>query len=98
MVGGAHLIPVGLIGLLRESGHPEDLGGFQEATERALMDVHFAVVDELHQGVQIAKCYILQYYHRVLARCALKSERFVKFTRADDRPVIFPNLRCFERP
>lgn len=74
----AHLIPVSLISLLRKPGHPQDLGGFQKATERALMDVHFTMVDKLHQGVQIAECHILQYYHRVLTRCALQIKLYTR--------------------
>ena len=36
------------------------------------MHVHLPVIDELHQGVQVAERHVLKYYHRVFTRCALQ--------------------------
>lgn len=57
--------------LLRQSGHSQHLSRFQEGAERSLVHVHFAVVDELDQCVEICECHILEYDHWMLAGCAL---------------------------
>lgn len=54
--------------LLRETTNPKDLRRLEEGGERSLMDVDLAVVDELHQGVEIRPGDVLEYYHRVLTR------------------------------
>lgn len=68
----AYLVPVCLVGLLRKSRYPEDFGSLQKTAKGTLMHVHFPVIDELHQSVQIAERYVLKYYHRVFTRCALQ--------------------------
>lgn len=68
----SYLVPVCLVCLLRKSRYPEDLGGLQKTAKRTLMHVHLPVIDELHQGVQVAERHVLKYYHRVFARCALQ--------------------------
>lgn len=50
-ISDTYLVSVGLVGLLRETGHPQDLCGLQETTERTLVHVHLAVINKLHQGV-----------------------------------------------
>lgn len=68
----AYLVPVCLVGLLRKSRYPEDFGSLQKTAKGTLMHVHFPVIDELHQSVQVAERYVLKYYHRVFTRCALQ--------------------------
>lgn len=68
----AYLVPVRLVRLLRKPRYPEDLGGLQETAEGTLVHVHFPVIDELDQRVQVAERYVLKYYHRVFTRRALR--------------------------
>lgn len=63
------------LGRLRETANPEHFGGLQEGTQIPLVDVHFAVVDELDQSLEVIEHYILQHYHGVFARCALSKNR-----------------------
>lgn len=42
-------VVAGRIGRLRETADPEHFGGFQERAQVPLVDVYFAVVDELNQ-------------------------------------------------
>lgn len=58
--------------LLRQSRDAKNFGGLQERTQRSLMDVHLAVIDELDEGVQIGESDVLQHDHGVLAWRALK--------------------------
>lgn len=55
--------------LLCKSANSQDLCCFKERRQRSLMNVDFAVVYKFNEGVQICPGHILQYYHRVFARC-----------------------------
>lgn len=57
--------------LLRESRDAQHFGGLKEGLQGLLVHVDLAVVDELHQGVQVHEVDILQQYDRVFAGCAL---------------------------
>jgi len=58
--------------LLRESRDAQHFGGLEEGLQGLLVHVDLAVVDELHQRMQVHEVHILQQYDRVFAGCALK--------------------------
>lgn len=53
--------------IVREAGDAQHLGCLEEGGEAPLVHVHLAVVDELHQRVQVRERHVLQDYHGVLA-------------------------------
>lgn len=71
MIDGNYIVSF-LSLLLRQSRNAKNFGCLQERTQRSLMNVHLAVIDELDEGMQIGKRDILQYDHGVLAWRALK--------------------------
>lgn len=57
--------------LLCEPRDAQHLGGLQEGLQRLLVHIHLAVVDELHQRVEIIEIDVLQQYDGMFAGCAL---------------------------
>lgn len=76
--------------LLRQSRNAKNFGCLQERTQRSLMDVHLAVIDELDEGMQIGESDILQYDHGVLAWRALKDVKHVNsYSKCQRRQMSF---------
>lgn len=73
--------------LLRQSGYSQHLGRLQEGAERSLVHIHFAMVDELDQCVEICERYILEYDDWMFAGCALKQFSEVGTARGQDDAV-----------
>lgn len=57
--------------LLCEARDAQHLGGFEEGLQRLLVHIDLAMVDELHQRVQVHEVHVLQENDRVFAGCAL---------------------------
>lgn len=57
--------------LLRQSWHAENFGCLQEGTQRSLVNIHFAMIDEFDESMKIGKSDVLQHDDRVFAWCAL---------------------------
>jgi len=67
-----HVIGGSGIGRLGETTDPENFGGLQERAQVPLVDVYFAVVDELDQRLQVIENDVLQHDHGMFARRTLR--------------------------
>lgn len=65
--------------LLSQSRYTQYFSCLQEWTQRALMNIHFAMIDKFDECMKIGECNILQNDYGMFTRCTLKLRKKNKF-------------------